>query len=1085
MNRLFESFDHIGNATALARTYTVLDSTAAVYGQAGRYGGRCLRGQGASLLRFATGALTFTDPNRVLVGARIRAGLPKAGEGLIIFRNSTNQILLALDLYRDSGTGLDFWFLKVRCGTSVLYTTNSYASDTWIYLEFDVTLDHNGAGAFELRINGNTEITKEDVTTAAQSDTGCVTVQFGPNGESGSGYVDIDDLRIADGGEFYGDITVDHIYPSLQGTSVLNGWTGSAGGNQALLVDDSASATIDDDSTFVSSAGATAAGALFKMSALRVARQHIFAVKFTADARLASAGTNVMGFISVHETDGLEIWHFDTVSSTSYARFSFITEVNQNNAEWTPRDIRKSEFGVLYSTPTPNIRLTNFHVELLVRAPVEVVPNLPTDPQITMALANWETPVQLESTWTSDVTMSVDDSAQSRRSLLSKPIRVMKTELLGLTKANSSAIVGSLSRTTLNATLWPLYCDALRLESTLSGNTILCDTKYRRFSRGQLVAVVHHNLADNTASVGEIAQIQDVYDDRLVLTGALANVYDAGSKIYPLFESEVSLSQEVQLISDRVLLTSVQILEAQGAQTLPSLWEDEEFGYYTKSEIDGRPIYAPSTNWSSAPKKRIFRDGNRSQSGKGSVTLTKGTRPSFVFTFETLNLTREEAWIHLQFMDSRRGRAKTFWFLDLHDTLTPISITRTSMTVQANGVIENYQELYSNLAILTYSGQIIEIEVSTIFDNLDGTWTIMYPAISSAHSVVNVRKLCPKYLVRFNEDGRSESWITDGVCSLTVELIETQVEEEISIPNIVIPTPDWSEIAQIPDLYTWFDTQSNIYHYDALAGVYYRTQPWPLPQNKADRWLDVRQTRPDVLRPIDLPQMMLVEASSGGPISVPYIARFEKQWLNKGHRALVGGPFNFSGHYDPQLDIRERELWDNTKGCTIIIVQTGGTIDQGSAQRLLTWRNSGNHCFYWDSRSTSSTCRIQMFEIPGTEDGTIRITGQDMNDGFPGIWIFRWIPGVSAELIRNGVVDAVAARSPSSFPNVVSYQTDAWFNNYNISQPASRGVVDDNFRVRGLLHSFPAFKRGLTNDELNTIGQFYSRVYGTPWTNLP
>ena len=32
MNRLFESFDHIGNATALARTYTVLDSTAAVYG---------------------------------------------------------------------------------------------------------------------------------------------------------------------------------------------------------------------------------------------------------------------------------------------------------------------------------------------------------------------------------------------------------------------------------------------------------------------------------------------------------------------------------------------------------------------------------------------------------------------------------------------------------------------------------------------------------------------------------------------------------------------------------------------------------------------------------------------------------------------------------------------------------------------------------------------------------------------------------------------------------------------------------------------------------------------------------------------
>jgi hypothetical protein len=121
--------------------------------------------------------------------------------------------------------------------------------DNWYYVEFKFTI-HNTAGAYELRVNGQTLLNRSGIDTYDAGTVGVDEMRFDYQG-SGSYAVDIDDLYISS--DFLGDSRVDAIHPDGDGTT--NDWTPQGAGSNYVEVDDGD--TPDDDTTYVETSTTT------------------------------------------------------------------------------------------------------------------------------------------------------------------------------------------------------------------------------------------------------------------------------------------------------------------------------------------------------------------------------------------------------------------------------------------------------------------------------------------------------------------------------------------------------------------------------------------------------------------------------------------------------------------------------------------------------------------------------------------------------------------------------------------------------------------------------------------------------------
>lgn len=242
---------------------------------------------------------------------------------------------------RNIAVGFSANRLYVDSGFGSATGTTEIVEDVWYYVELKV-VHHNTTGSYELRINGQTELSGTNVDTLDQAVSTSNRLHFhsstGPNFK-------IDDLYWCDttGGvndDFLGDITVETLVPTGNGnSSQFDGSDGNSTDNY-LLVDE---ATPDGDTTYVESA-VIAEKDTYAYEDLATANGTVYAVSPVPYFRKTTAGTvvaNSIARLGVTEEDSADKMVLD-----SYTFSPDYRATKPGGGAWTIADVNSAEFGM-------------------------------------------------------------------------------------------------------------------------------------------------------------------------------------------------------------------------------------------------------------------------------------------------------------------------------------------------------------------------------------------------------------------------------------------------------------------------------------------------------------------------------------------------------------------------------------------------------------------------------------------------------------------------------------------------------------------------------------------------------------------
>ena len=337
MSLLFmDGFDHYTTAN-LSKKGWAAGSSVNIATTAGRRGSGCLRGGGST--GYAA-SRTFLPCSTLVVGF---AFAYTAGGG-----NVSDMLLQLIDLgygqvniYLNSdGT------LSVRRGTTVLATSaRSLIRDGahFNYVEFKATI-HNTAGAYELRVNGETWASASNVNTRSTANNSVNGVFFSFSGGLTNNAGIYDDLYICDSAgttnnDFLGDVRIDTIYPTSDGT--YSQFAPSTGTDHYSLVDETTpNATDYVDGLTVGQIDSYGMGDLSP-----IASQIVYGVQVNTAALKDDAGAK--GVATMVRSGSTDAEGASAALGTSQMYVSQIYETNPNGSvAWTEATVNAMEAGV-------------------------------------------------------------------------------------------------------------------------------------------------------------------------------------------------------------------------------------------------------------------------------------------------------------------------------------------------------------------------------------------------------------------------------------------------------------------------------------------------------------------------------------------------------------------------------------------------------------------------------------------------------------------------------------------------------------------------------------------------------------------
>jgi len=235
-------------------------------------------------------------------------------------------------------------FLEVRRGASTVLDTGTTTIDvnTWYYVELKTTI-HNTTGAYELMIDGVSEVSDTGVDTQETGNAYWDSVALLTAGFGAPYLIHIDDMYVTDSTGanntgFLGVIQIETIRPT---SDVTTDWTALGAGSHYVEVDEN---PIDDDTSYVES-GTPADRELFGMGDTAAGTPTIFGITSIVDARNTDATTHDIQLVNKSSTT-TTVSSPQTVGSTSAAKFEEITELNPDTSTaWTKTTIDAAEFG--------------------------------------------------------------------------------------------------------------------------------------------------------------------------------------------------------------------------------------------------------------------------------------------------------------------------------------------------------------------------------------------------------------------------------------------------------------------------------------------------------------------------------------------------------------------------------------------------------------------------------------------------------------------------------------------------------------------------------------------------------------------
>lgn len=408
----------------------------------------------------------------------------------------------------------------------------------------------------------------------------------------------------------------------------------------------------------------------------------------------------------------------------------------------------------------------------------------PADPILPLALPtdlpplltnNWEPGVEIDTTFQVDVTESFDSVAEERRALMDRPYRSMRALITGLKQAEAYRILNLIARHGSGRNVVPLYSDHSKVTASSSGTTIYCETRWRRFSKGARVVIFDWD--GYTPTNVEYRLVSKISADRLTLTVALSSTHAAGARVMPTMDCETNLGMSQDLLSDGLSNLNLSSIEVIGYSALPSLTTGDPPDFDLYNDL---PILDIIPNWRDSQRVGFDRDGEVVNVGKGRFVELYGSRPRAVYDLSFSFHSRREAWRLLRFLESRRGRVRSFWLPGAQTLWRIVAIDEAYVDVKPDGDIDDLQEFYTYVAIVRKSGQ---VEVRTIDSVTDNTtsWRLGFDIDIQTVTLADVRRVTSGHLMRLNRDSHTEKWITDEIVDVTVQAIDLLQEQDVEI----------------------------------------------------------------------------------------------------------------------------------------------------------------------------------------------------------------------------------------------------------------------------------------------------------------
>lgn len=610
------------------------------------------------------------------------------------------------------------------------------------------------------------------------------------------------------------------------------------------------------------------------------------------------------------------------------------------------------------------VRVSNFTTEFITRAPQEVFPAAITAAPFYLRPVNWKSSVQLETAYHSDVARAPLSGAQDRRSLNPRPTRTLKCELLGTDAGRSFAtLLGLLNRSSVPGPV-PIYCDETFLTVAMYGvgvdRVLECPTRYRRFFRGQRIAILSPEWINDPNLFGGyiFATIRQVLPDRLLVTVANSGQanFPADSIVYPTFDADVSLTQDASLVTDSVLRVSLEATERSGGSTLPGAWRGplspvlahvNEAPGQKRWDSASIPLFDRPHDWAASVEIELFREGSQINLGKGSMPQPTHSKTGFRYGLRMGALSRKDFWDILRFFDWAKGRSKSFWMPHFKTPWKVLEVATSYVRIQSPGTLGELNAFYRYVLVDLEDPATPGVfpfrqvrEIYEISQNAPGDYTISFiPGKELDFAVpLGVAYVVPVSRMTLAEDVINEKWKTSEVCEeVSFSVVDTIDEKDAPISGIASAQVSQASILEIPDLTFAFDANVNVFSKERsaqLSSRLVRSTPndnlAPSIQASAQVWFDAREKVKDDLVVSDLDKISLNRLESNTLLfgtQPRKLGRPMRDERNKGSDILICPKFDYVPQTTAQnggkLTDAQRTLWDNNTGWTLIVCLSG------------------------------------------------------------------------------------------------------------------------------------------------------------------
>lgn len=410
---------------------------------------------------------------------------------------------------------------------------------------------------------------------------------------------------------------------------------------------------------------------------------------------------------------------------------------------------------------------------------------------------DWSNGLKIRQSFTTEVVRSTSECEQ-RRALVQSPLRTVEVDLQIRGSDQIAAFRSFLMRAATCRFLVPLYSEECVVTNETGGDTLVVNRAFSdtRFVVGGRCALVSYDSRGASLVVSSFVATSLSVSS---IQGGTFTTNDIGKSLFPLIECEILLNQDSVIITDSLLTASMVFIESHGDYSLDSMAAigTNPGGVSASPGGTSYPLLAIEPDFSGSNKAGVQRAGETTVVGRGPITQVFGPRGRFSYELSYAQLSRTSAMALIKHFEAMGGRFKAFWLLSPCSDFKAVSFTSTTVVVAASdpadsGNVEHMNTVdwsyfpYIGVKMLDGSFQLRAIIGTPTLSA--GLWTVTVATWTTTPSLATISRLSVANLVRFDTDEMEETWITDGVMSTTLKMLELLSEKSVAISN----TKDWT-----------------------------------------------------------------------------------------------------------------------------------------------------------------------------------------------------------------------------------------------------------------------------------------------------